>query len=106
MARSMAACALAALLLGDGHAQVVHDGQAGEDATAFGDVGQPEFPDAVCGQPGDVPPVEVIRPLVEGTRPETARASVLLPAPLAPSTARTVPGSTVTETPNSARDDP
>ena len=45
-------------------------------------------------------------PTVGVTNPETVRASVLLPAPLAPSTATTEPGCTVSETPKSAWDDP
>ena len=46
-----------------------------------------------AGMPGDVLPVEEHPARASArTRPETARASVLLPAPLAPSTASTVPG--------------
>ena len=51
-------------------------------------------------------PSKVTRPAVGGTRPDTARAKVLLPAPLTPRTARTDPGSTSIETPNSAWDGP
>ena len=51
-------------------------------------------------------PSKSIRPPLGGTRPETARASVLFPAPFAPSTASTVPGATVSDTPNSAWDVP
>jgi hypothetical protein len=51
-------------------------------------------------------PSKVTRPAVAGTRPETARAKVLLPAPFTPSTARTDPGSTSRETPKRAWDAP
>ena len=47
-------------------------------------------------------PSKMTLPAVGLTRPETARASVLLPAPLTPRTARTVPAWTESETPNSA----
>jgi hypothetical protein len=94
------------LFLSDGHPQVVDDGQAREDAAPLRDVRQPELPDAMGRLSGDVLSVEDDPPAVGGTNPETARASVLLPAPLAPNTASTVPGSTVRDTPKSARDDP
>ncbi len=47
-------------------------------------------------------PSKKTRPPDGGTRPETVRAKVLFPAPLAPSTASTDPGATSAETPKSA----
>lgn len=51
-------------------------------------------------------PSKVARPADGATSPDTARAKVLLPAPFTPKTASTEPGTTSTETPNSAGDGP
>ena len=47
-------------------------------------------------------PSNVTFPAKDGTRPDTDRASVLLPAPFAPSTATTDPMGTSIDTSNSA----
>ncbi len=59
-----------------------------------------------AGKPVTSFPSKNTLPTVGATNPEIVRASVLLPAPLAPSTATTEPGCTVSETPKSAWDDP
>ena len=59
-----------ATLLGHGHAQVVDDREAGEDAAPLGDVRQPELADPVRGQPGDVTTVEAD---TTGDRPHESR---------------------------------
>ena len=57
------------LLLRDGHAQVVHDGEAGEDAAALRDVGQAELADAMRRLPVISCPSKNTAPLVEGRDP-------------------------------------
>ena len=92
---SMAPGPFAAPLLCDGHAQVVDHREAREDPRPSGMYVSPSCRMRWAGKPVDVTAVEARpRPALGGTRPDTARANVLLPAPLVPSTASTVPGAT------------
>ena len=83
--------------------QVLLDGQLGDHTAALGHVGDPAAHDLLDRLPADVAPVERMRPARARTRPEIVRSSVVLPAPLAPSTAVMLPSATSKETPSSAR---
>ena len=65
--------------------QVLVDGQLGDDAAALGDVGDPA-PDPVLDADARRGPARRAGccPPVTGTRPDRVRSSVVLPAPLAP----------------------
>src|SRR5256885_15538096 len=51
-------------------------------------------------------PSTTTAPLVGVTKPQATRATVVLPAPFDPTNATASPGSTLNETPNSARNGP
>ena len=86
-----------------GHAQVLLHREAGEDAATLRDVDQAGAANAVWATLRDVAAVER-DPALErrGRGPRPRAASVLLPAPFAPSTATTEPSGTSSDTSNSA----
>ena len=93
MARRGLVGAVAAVAPQAAEAQVLVDGQLGDDAAALGHVG-----DAARDQLLDRHRRQVVavgrstRPDVGRSSPESVRSRVVLPAPLAPSTAVIVPG--------------